>query len=215
MSKRQYITEDLSGQVFFRLSVLSQAPSKKGARWVCKCECGNIKTISASNLRHGRTKSCGCLSIETTVSRSKSHGCAPRGLPTPEYAIWGAIRHRTSNPNNKRYDDYGGRGIGMCERWREFSNFLEDMGLRPSSEHSIERKDNALGYYKENCRWATRKEQSRNKRSNHMVTYKGEIRCVMEWSEIQGIAVDNLYYRFKVGWDVERALETPTRKITR
>ena len=104
-----------------------------------------------------------------------------------EYRIWIGVKNRCQNPRNKRYDDYGGRGITVCERWQKFENFLEDMGPRPSKQHSLDREDNSKGYCKENCRWVTTKDQNRNTRRNRILEINGVSRCLAEWCEIAGV----------------------------
>lgn len=121
---------------------------------------------------------------------------------------------RCTNPNDKRYKNYGGRGITVCKRWRNsFEKFLEDMGEPPTKEHSIDRINNNGNYCKSNCRWVTRKEQNRNKRNNRLITYKGKTQCLIEWAEEYNINYDTLWCRiYKYGWPIEKALTTPVKK---
>lgn len=132
------------------------------------------------------------------------HGQAGK---TPEYKAWKAIRQRCGNPNNHAYSDYGGRGITVCERWKDsFENFFEDMGKRPSGM-SLERIDNNKGYYKENCRWATRKEQCNNRRSSRFLTYNGKTQTMSRWAEEMAIKVQTIHRRLALGWTVNEALK--------
>ncbi|MGY8988455.1 MAG: hypothetical protein ACKVG7_07840, partial [Flavobacteriales bacterium] len=112
------------------------------------------------------------------------------------------------------YDGYGGRGISVCDRWRDsFENFLADMGERPSNEHSIDRKDNDGNYEPDNCRWATKKEQGRNRRSNRILTFNNKTQTLIEWSEELGISSAVIRQRIKAsGWSIEEALTTPARQ---
>lgn len=143
------------GDKFGRLEVLEDLGAiNKNTRFRCRCKCGNIKTIIGCNLRSGHTISCGCLRVETITT----HGMAR----TPSYIIWVAMIQRCTNPDNISYKNYGGRGITVCEEWRNsFEAFFKDMGQKPDGL-SIDRIKNELGYFKENCRWATRTEQNRN-----------------------------------------------------
>ena len=130
---------------------------------------------------------------------------APR---PPEFGVWRSMVQRCTNPKIKHFHNYGGRGIKVCKRWRVFKNFLADMGQRPSIRHTLERKKNNLGYYKANCKWATRREQAENRRDNQLVTFHGRTLCVVAWARKLGINANTLCYRLRRGWTVERALTT-------
>jgi hypothetical protein len=126
---------------------------------------------------------------------------------TPEHRAWCAIKTRCSNENLPYYEDYGGRGIRVCKRWRlSFPKFFADMGPRPSSKHSIERKDNDGNYEPGNCIWATPNQQARNKRDTKRLTFRGIIRAMADWSEVVGIPSQVIGDRLRLGWSVERAL---------
>jgi hypothetical protein len=132
-------------------------------------------------------------------TRFKTHGNSRLN----EYAIWHLIKVRCYNKNNKAYYRYGGRGIVMCDEWRDsFMAFYEDMGNRPSKDHSIDRIENDKGYYKENCRWATRKEQQNNRRNSIRVVHKGVIRSLREISDITGINYNTVCKRYQKGHDL-------------
>lgn len=209
----------LEGQTFGRLTVIERAGSltlsngKRRAQWRCRCSCG-AETLSTTNrLTMGNTRSCGCLMVETQRLNRRTHGAAGtrRGDPAlPEYGVWVGMRDRCCRPSNKYFANYGGRGITVCERWREdFAAFLADMGARPSEAHSIDRIDNNAGYSPENCRWATRHEQTRNTRRTRLIAFRGETLCLLDWAARIGIAREVIAGRLNRGWSVERALTAP------
>lgn len=163
---------DLTSKRFGRLSVLKEVGQNKGKAflWECRCDCGNIIIATCSNLRSGSTNSCGCLKNEIIGNLLRTHGMSG----TTTYCTWKNIIKRCTYQNSKDYKDYGGRGITVCTRWLKFENFMEDMGERPSGL-SIDRKNNDLGYFKENCHWTTPEIQARNKRTpkNNKTGIKG------------------------------------------
>lgn len=201
---------DLMGQQFGRLTVIERAENCRHgqARWVCRCICGGVRAVFSSPLRKGLVRSCGCLIKETHTK----HGHCNRGKVTPEYRAWQQMHRRVAPdaPGRDR-EVYFDRGIKICERWASFENFLEDMGLKPSRGHSLDRIDNDGGYSPENCRWATLSEQARNKRTNIYITYRGETKCLMDWSKELGVGHRNLYHRYHQGCSAEEILDTRSR----
>src|SRR5262245_53943702 len=145
-----------------------------------------------------------------TSHHSLKHGESRVGRRSPEYEAWIGMIARCHNPRCKAFPNYGGRGIIVCNRWRNsVGAFLADMGRKPTPKHELERKNNDKGYYPGNCRWATRIEQSRNKRTNRFLAFRGETRCVTEWAEQLGLPSYLILTRLKYGWSVERTLSTP------
>lgn len=163
--------KDLTGQRFGRWRIVGYSHTdhnRRSAFWLCECDCGTRRSVSGNSLRMGDTKSCGCLHRETVSNSSKihrfKHGHSANKKISREYYIWVAMRQRCENDNDKSYPNYGGRGIRVCDRWKSFKNFIEDIGLKPTSAHTLERKNVNGDYALYNCKWATRKEQAANTR---------------------------------------------------
>ena len=183
---------DLVGRVFGLLTVVSQH-GRIGAKvaWLCRCSCGTEKTVIGDSLRSGKTTSCGCKMIGR-VKHGK-HG-------SRVYRSWKSMlaRCRSEDPY------YGGRGIEVCPRWASFENFYQDMGDPPPGT-TLDRRENALGYCPENCRWATPKGQTRNRRNTVWLTFRGEEKPLAEWCEALGADFDVTRSRLKLGWSAEEA----------
>lgn len=197
------------GEKFTRWTVTS-FPFKKGMhKFVsCLCECGNERQVRVSKLRDGTSKSCGCWRDDGL----RTHGHTSNSIrrDSHEYWIWNMVVQRCTNPNVKNWNDYGGRGITVCDSWLMFENFYADMGKRPSKNHSLERINNNSGYCKENCRWATRLEQGANKRNNRRLTAFGKTQHLAEWAREFGIHHATIKARIdNYGWSVEDAIATP------
>ncbi len=208
---------DLTGKRFGRLLVVlrsSLRTSSGGIKWVCECDCGTAVSVSGAALRRENgTRSCGCLHRESVARLGKSnktHG----GSTTPECRAWHAMKVRCHNVESDAYPDYGGRGIQVCDRWlNSFESFLEDMGPKPSPDHSIERIDNNGNYEPGNCRWATREEQANNKRSNKRFLVDGEMKTITQLAKERNILVSTLARRLsRDGLSIEEALARPNRR---
>jgi len=205
--------KDLTGQKFSRLAVIrfaGQTHNKKSL-WYCKCDCGNVSIFSSSGLKSGKTTSCGCFKIDKAKKCNVTHGHKSDGKSSKTYKTWQSMSSRCQNPNDSNFENYGGRGITVCERWKKFSNFLEDMGERPEG-NTIDRIENNLGYYKDNCRWATDVEQANNRRNNIYLTYGGKTQTISQWERELGMNPVTLRSRLKIGWSIERAITTPMRQ---
>lgn len=203
---------DITGKTYNKLTAIRFATRKKNViHWLFKCECGNEKVLNKYRVTSGYTRSCGCLMNARRKEFAKehtTHGLSGRKNRPPEYSIWNGIKQRCLNTKSISYKSYGGRGIKVCDRWKKsFPNFLEDMGKRPTNKHSIDRINNNGNYEPSNCRWATIKEQTRNTRTNRLITIKGETKCLSEWVEFLGLLPKDVYgdlYRKKV--DIMKAL---------
>lgn len=203
---------DLTGKRFGRLIVIKLSGRNKHGhlRWLCLCSCKKEVVILGINLRRGDTQSCGCLNKEKIVQRSTKHGYAKRKEKCKTYSIWHDMIQRCTNPNNKRYKRYGGRGITVCAQWMKFINFLNDMGEAPKG-HQIDRMNNNKGYFKANCKWSTPKQQQRNRNNNHPVTYNNRTQCVSAWAEEFNINPGTLLGRLNRNWSIKKALTIPVK----
>ena len=185
---------DITGQTFNSLTVISLSPDRRanGERyWVCLCVCGRSVTVRGTQLRGLKTLSCGCL---RTVALKKRATHAGSG--TPEYRTWQAMKQRCNNPASTKYYLYGAKGITVCDEWlHSFQTFLDDMGIKPSPQHSIERREGKQGYSKSSCVWATPEEQSSNIAHNRRLTYQGRELTLSQWSREIGIPVSTLINR--------------------
>jgi len=179
--------------------------------WRCLCSCGAEVVVHGNKLRTGHTQSCGCLQRELTRERSRVHGLAPR-RGRELYNIWQAMIGRCTVPGYPGYENYGERGIEVCQQWLDPAKFMADMGPRPSPRHSLDRIDNDGPYEPGNTRWATDREQARNKRTNRNLSLDGETLCLTDWAERLGISVGALRKRLDNGWSIRRALTEPVHR---
>ncbi|MDW3922226.1 hypothetical protein QI261_00675 [Staphylococcus saprophyticus] len=157
--------EDILKTKFNRLRPIERVDNiKRGKAFLCKCDCGNTTIVPLASLKNNRVKSCGCLNSEIQSKFMKEYNNKHGKSNTAEYRVWKGMRERCNNPKHKQYKDYGGRGIKVCERWNNFSVFLEDMGEKPTKKHQIDRTNNDGNYEPNNCRWVTPSENALNKR---------------------------------------------------
>ncbi len=190
------------GMRFNRLVLISFAYKKNEvSHWTARCDCGTIKAYSVYKMRSGHTQSCGCLHKE----RIRTHNQTKTNL----YYRYHAILHRCNNPDNIYYKNYGGRGIKCL--WETFEEFANDMGQPPTPKHTLDRIDNDGHYCKENCRWATRFEQSINTRQNRLITHDGKTQCLALWAKEYGMTPNMLRGRLQSGWTMENALTKKPR----
>lgn len=208
---------DITGLRFGRWTVLrySHSDQHRFTQWECRCECGTVRVVSRQGLRSGKSQSCGCLHVERHTARLITHGMT--NDPTGTYRVWKQIISRCNCPSATHFNHYGGRGIKVCDAWsgREgFATFARDMGTRPSPTHSIDRIDVNGNYEPGNCRWATNRDQCRNKRTTHILTHEGESLCVTDWAAKRGWKVEVIHTRLRLGWSVEKTLSEPVKPRT-
>lgn len=179
--------QDISGIKFGRLLTIKRI---KGFYWEFLCDCGVIKVLKNKDVKCGRTTSCGCYRKESRTT----HGMSRTGT----YMSWESMKDRCLNKKVRVYKNYGGRGIKVCDRWRHFENFFADMGIRPKDK-TLDRVDNNGNYEKENCRWASVRDQNINRRGSiHIQMGDGTI-ALRDLAINTGIHYDTLYYRYKAG----------------
>lgn len=209
---------DLTGQIFGRLTVIGEgdfyiSPSgRKERTWHCRCDCGNEVNVRSTNLRHN-TKSCGCLRKEITSKRYKVHGKSLSRL----HKVWLQMKGRCYNPNNTAYKNYGGRGIKICDEWKDNFQAFCDWSMANGYDDTVERGKCTLdridvngNYCPENCRWVSQKVQSRNTRQNIKIEYNGETKVLKDWALELGINYGTLYSRVhNPNWDIERCFTEP------
>lgn len=181
---------------------------------VCRCDCGSFVDVPPFRLRSGNTNSCGCKFSDVVAQRNKAaakHNHASGRKVTAEYRAWASIKNRCLNENDKRYPDYGGRGIKVHPEWiTSFEAFLRDVGSRPSRQFTIDRICNNGNYEPGNVRWATAAQQNRNRRTTKQYELAGELKPLAEWAELAGLPYDRVRQRVETfGWPLNEALGTP------
>lgn len=210
---------DILNQKFGRLTAIEKSNNICGkTAWKCICDCGNIAYVTTSNLTCNRIKSCGCIKQELLMRRNITHNQRHTRL----YEVWKGIKQRCYNPKHRAYHNWGGRGIKMCEDWKNnfqsFHDWSYANGYCPENQKdeknklTIDRIDVNGNYEPSNCRWVKRSKQARNTRANKIISYRNEEYCLVEWCEILDLYYSTVSARLLKGWSVERAFETPTNK---
>lgn len=200
--------EDLIGKKFGRWTVIENGGRYKNraALWLCECEC-ELKTqrlILGNALKKGLTKSCGCYNAEVSKERFTTHGCSYERL----FSIWSHMNYRCSNEKDKKYHNYGGRGITVCDEWKYDYNAFKEWSLVNGYKDKLQldRANNDQGYSPDNCRWVTCKQNSNNKRDNRFIEINGLVKTIAEWSELSGLKWSTISSRIKMGWKNEELL---------
>lgn len=217
-SKYCITPDEMIGNTFNRLTILERRyePKHRRTKFLCKCECGNECIVDRQKILSGHTKSCGCLQKEKTSKAKYIHGQAGvNGKNKSDlYRVWSSMKERCQNPNNKAYKNYGERGIVVCDEWQDFTIFnswAKDTGYKKGL--TIDRIDNDKGYNPDNCRWATRTEQGRNKRNTIFIKHKGKEMPLVALAEKKSIKYRLLYDRlFSQGWDINKAVNEPVKR---
>ena len=203
------------GEKYGRLTVIREAPPQQWSKYkirmvLCSCDCGKEKVVRLEYLRCGHTKSCGCNRKLISAKVRETHGESGTRL----HGIWSGMLARCRNKNRKSYKHYGAIGISVCYEWLSFENFQEWSLANGYKENlTIERIDTGGNYEPSNCKWITKAEQARNKRNNRLVSYRGETKILVEWSEELQIDYNLLQRRLSSGWSTEKAFNTPVRGI--
>lgn len=197
-------TIDLTGKKFGQWTVIAYAGEK---HWLCQCACGTEKSVHGGSLRYGRSN--GCIKCSPERKPKPKHGEAGTRL----YKIWRGMLYRCYNPNYKSYARYGGRGISVCPEWRDCYEAFRDWAKANgyAGHLTIDREDNNGNYEPGNCRWATRREQNRNRSDNKPVFYNGKTMFICDLAKERGLDPNLIRARLSVGWSLERAISTPRR----
>ena len=210
--------EDLTGKRFNKLLVIERVENDKSgkSRWRCLCDCGNRVVVGANNLRNGNTHSCGCLKKKMMSAKQFKHGDAGgrKSESTRLYRIWRGMISRCYTPSATEYEYYGGRGISVCDAWRnnysEFRCWALSNGY--NDDLTIDRINNNSDYSPNNCRWISKQDQMLNKSNNRLITFNNVTKTITEWAYGFGIDRRTLSGRIdRYHWPVEKALTTPVR----
>lgn len=207
MGKPSLPFDEYLGKSFGRLTVIGDLGLVQ-RRWQrtrmvrCRCACGNEADCILTEVKAGRQVSCGCAARDAGAAAQRTHSMTG----TRVYRIWLGMRHRCNNENASGYENYGGRGITYDPRWESFETFLEDMGLPPSDEHTLDRELTDGNYCKANCRWVTMAVQQRSRRNSVILEYGGKRLNLVDWARELGIHPMTLRVRLDKGWPLDQAL---------
>lgn len=210
---------DITGRRFGSLVVIREDATRSNdgkVRWECRCDCGATHVVPGRALRNGTSKRCPACNKQWLIERGRRQFPTSHGMSnSPEFKIWWSVIRRCTNPNDSAWASYGGRGIKICQRWRDsFQAFYDDMGPRPAGHsaggralYSIERRDVDGDYCPENCYWATDETQARNRTDNIWLTYNGVRMCQADAAKAAGLTVAAVISRRKRGWPEEHWLK--------
>ena len=205
MPQKNNIEHRRYGRLVVDAFVGSRRVGKQSKRfWRCRCDCGASVDLPYSALSTGNTRSCGCLGREANIK----HGA----YRDPTYGVWSAMHQRCRATSAPAFKGYGGRGITVCERWRDYKNFAADLGPRPTGG-TLERIDVNGNYEPSNCRWASAKDQANNRRNNRRITHNGVTKTVAEWARDLGVSRVSVLYRLAAGWSVEETITIPFNRV--
>ena len=216
MSKGKHSFVDIAGQRFGHLTAIEMVgvdSKSRLAMWRCKCDCGNEKVIKGKHLRCGEIKSCGCIRKTETAAKLRETSTTHGMTNTRLYGIWCGIKSRCYNSHRKKHKEYGGRGITICDEWRDSFEAFRDWALANGYQDNltIDRINNNGPYCPENCRWVSMKEQQNNRRNNRMLTIGDETKTMQQWADKMGIKSRTIQQRLNRGWSVEKAIMTETK----
>ena len=193
------------GDRFGLLTLVEDVGMQSSKRcWRVLCDCGTEKVIRENNLKTGTSVSCGCHLRDVLKARNWKYGLGS----TAESQAWRDMRKRCFNPKDPNYPNYGGRGIDIDPRWDDFMTFLSDVGPKPRTDYTLDRRDNERGYWPDNVRWVPMVVQQRNKRTNCVLEIAGVRRVLVEWADIYGIDRGTMHHRYKKVTELGLPLET-------